>query len=200
MALKKQLDAAPARGHKQRAYPTIGAMVCGALLTANAAAQQFSAANSAHAYPNRPIRMVIAFPPGGSNDIIARFIGVRLTAKFGRQIVYDYRGGASGVIGTEIVARAAPDGYTLLFASTSHTMNELFKRHAGIDLGHVAYKGGGASSFAVLAGEVPLMFSTMPLGLPFVRTEKLRALGVGGATRSPLLPAVPTLSEGGARG
>jgi tripartite-type tricarboxylate transporter receptor subunit TctC len=267
MALKKQLDAAPTRGHKQPAHPAIGALVCGALLTANAAAQPSSAANSTHAYPNRPIRMVIAFPPGGSNDIIARFIGVRLTAKFGQQIVYDYRGGASGVIGTEIVTRAAPDGYTLLFTSTSHTMNEvirkvpydtlasftpvamfgrgpnmlvahpglpaktlpelialakatpgkinyastgiagmhhfggeLFKRHAGIDLGHVAYKGGGASSFAVLAGEVPLMFSTMPLGLPFVRTEKLRALGVGGATRSPLLPSVPTLSEGGARG
>ena len=218
-------------------------------------------------YPNRPIRMVIAFPPGGSNDLIARFIGVRLTAKFGQQIVYDYRGGAAGVIGTEIVARAAPDGYTVLFASTSHTMNEvirkvpydtlgsfapvamfgrgpnmllahpglpaktlpelialaksmpgkinyastgvagmhhfggeLFKRTAGVDLGHVAYKGGGASSFAVLAGEVPLMFSTMPLGMPFVRTEKLRVLGVGGATRSPLLPNVPTLAEGGARG
>lgn len=222
---------------------------------------------NAQSYPTKPIRMVIAFPPGGSNDMIARFVGVRLTHKLGQQIVYDYRGGAAGVIGTEIAARAVPDGYTLLFASTSHTMieairrvpydtlgafapvamfgrgpnvlvahpnlpaktfsdlvpmaranpgkfkyastgvagmhhfgGELLKRQAGIDLSHVAYKGGGPASFAVLAGEVEMMFSTMPLAMPNVRAGKLRALGVGGAARSPLLPGVPTLGESGAPG
>ena len=105
----------------------------------------------------------------------------------------------------ELIALAKANPGKFQYASTGiagmhHFGGELFKRTAGIDLGHVAYKGGGASSFAVLAGEVPMMFSTMPLGLPFVRTDKLRALGVGGATRSPLLPNVPTLAEGGARG
>ena len=89
---------------------------------------QAAVAQGVQPYPTKPVRMVIAFPPGGSNDLIARFVGVRLTNKLGHQIVYDYRGGAAGVIGTEIVARALPDGYTLLFASTSHTMIEAIRR------------------------------------------------------------------------
>ena len=97
-------------------------------LLAAVLAQPWSWAQSRDAYPNKPIRMVIAFPPGGSNDLIARFVGTRLTQRLGQQIVYDYRGGAAGVIGTEIAARATPDGYTLLFASTSHTMNEVIRK------------------------------------------------------------------------
>jgi tripartite-type tricarboxylate transporter receptor subunit TctC len=228
---------------------------------------QSLAAGSAQAYPNRPVRMIVAFPPGGGNDIIARLIGARLTPRFGQQVVIDNRGGASGIIGTDIVARAAADGHTLLFVSVSHTMNEairklpydtlgsfapvallgrgpnvlvanpnlpartlpelialakskpgkinyastgvagmhhfggeLFKRHAAIDLAHVAYKGGGPAALAVVSGEVELMFSTLPLAMPNIRAGKIRPLGVGGTARTPLLPQVPTLTEAGARG
>ncbi len=90
-----------------------------ALLLGGAGALAF-----AQNYPTRPVRIVVAFPAGGGNDIIARFFSARLTPRLGQQIVIDNRGGASGIIGTEIVARAAPDGYTLLFTSLTHSMNE----------------------------------------------------------------------------
>jgi tripartite-type tricarboxylate transporter receptor subunit TctC len=72
-----------------------------------------------HAYPERPVRMVVPFPPGGANDIVARQIGQRLNVRWGKPVVIDNRGGAGGNIGTEIGARANPDGYTLLIGSTS---------------------------------------------------------------------------------
>ena len=137
------------------------------LLASNAMAQPAPSHSVAQTYPNRPIRMVIAFPPGGSNDLIARFIGVRLTAKFGQQIVYDYRGGASGVIGTEIVARAAPDGYTVLFASTSHTMNEVIRK--------VPYDTLGSFAPVAMFGRGPNMLLAHP-GLPAKTLPELIAL------------------------
>jgi tripartite-type tricarboxylate transporter receptor subunit TctC len=67
--------------------------------------------------------VVVGYPSGSINDMLARFIGPKLTDGFGQQVVVDNRAGANGIIGAELVARAAPDGYTLLFMSTSHTMN-----------------------------------------------------------------------------
>jgi tripartite-type tricarboxylate transporter receptor subunit TctC len=72
-----------------------------------------------HVYPDRPVRMVVPFPPGGANDIVARQIGQRLNMRWGKPVVIDNRAGAGGNIGTEIGARANPDGYTLLIGSTS---------------------------------------------------------------------------------
>lgn len=83
------------------------------------AAQGSTVAN----YPTKPIRLVVPQAPGGSNDVFARFIGSQLAERVGTQVVVDNRPGAEGMIGSEIVARAAPDGYTMLMASTAFTMN-----------------------------------------------------------------------------
>jgi tripartite-type tricarboxylate transporter receptor subunit TctC len=82
-----------------------------------------AAQDAATAYPSKPLRIVVAFPPGSSNDMLARFIGAKLTERLGQQVIVDNRAGANGIIGTEFAARAAPDGYTFLVVSTSHTMN-----------------------------------------------------------------------------
>ena len=85
-------------------------------------------------YPAKPIRLVVPFAPGGPMDILSRAIGERLTARFGQQVVVDNRGGASGTIGTEIVSRAAPDGYTLLAGhSGTHVVNISLFRKLGYD-------------------------------------------------------------------
>jgi tripartite-type tricarboxylate transporter receptor subunit TctC len=94
-----------------------------AFTTCAQAAQRLTADDAARNYPSRPIRVIVPQAPGGSNDIMARYVGGQLTERLGRQVVVDNRPGAEGMIGTEIVARANPDGYTLLMASTAFTMN-----------------------------------------------------------------------------
>jgi tripartite-type tricarboxylate transporter receptor subunit TctC len=74
-------------------------------------------------YPTRPIRLIIPFPPGGSNDILGRFIAQKMTERLGQTTIADNRPGADGIIGTDVAARAAPDGLTILIVSTSYTMN-----------------------------------------------------------------------------
>ncbi len=74
-------------------------------------------------YPARPVRMIIPFPPGGSNDVVGRMVAAKLGEKLGKQIVVDNRGGAGGVVGTEAAVAAPPDGYTLLIISLAHAVN-----------------------------------------------------------------------------
>jgi tripartite-type tricarboxylate transporter receptor subunit TctC len=74
-------------------------------------------------YPNRPVRLIIPFPPGGSNDVVGRVIAQHLGDVLGKQVIVDNRGGAGGVVGTEQAAHAAPDGYTLLGISLAHAVN-----------------------------------------------------------------------------
>lgn len=98
-----------------------------ALVAALALLPQFvlaqGSARAAEDYPTRPIRLITPAPPGGTTDLLARIIGPRLSEVLKRQIVIDNRGGAGGVVAAEITAKAAPDGYTLLMAYSSHTTN-----------------------------------------------------------------------------
>lgn len=85
-------------------------------------------------YPVRPIRLIIPFPPGGGNDMMARSIGAKLTDAWGQPIIFDNRPGANGVLACEIVARAVPDGYTLLMANVgSHAINPALYRKIPYD-------------------------------------------------------------------
>ena len=81
------------------------------------------AAQAQAAYPDKPIRFVVPYPPGGGTDVVARIVQPRLQALLGQNIVIDNRGGAGGSLGTENVAKAQPDGYTVLFTLSSHTIN-----------------------------------------------------------------------------
>jgi tripartite-type tricarboxylate transporter receptor subunit TctC len=74
-------------------------------------------------YPDRPVRLIIPFPPGGSNDVVGRLVANQLSEKLGHKVFVDNRGGAGGVLGTEAAATAAPDGYTLLIISIAHAVN-----------------------------------------------------------------------------
>jgi tripartite-type tricarboxylate transporter receptor subunit TctC len=215
-------------------------------------------------YPSKPIRFIVPFPPGGSNDVLSRYIGTKLTDRLGQQIVIDNRAGANGIIGTELAAQAPADGYTILIASTSYVMNaavrklpydveksfdpvsligqapncivvnpkggfatlrdlverarakpasifyaatgiggfnhfggELFKKIANIDMVMVPYKGGAPAMTDVIAGQIPVMFSSVTQVLPHVRNNRLKVLAVGAAKRATPLPDVPTVAEAG---
>ena len=78
---------------------------------------------SAQQYPSKPIRIIVPFPPGGGNDIVARSINIKLPSLLGQNLIIDNRAGAGGNIGAELAAKAAPDGYTLLIANNSLTVN-----------------------------------------------------------------------------
>jgi tripartite-type tricarboxylate transporter receptor subunit TctC len=82
-----------------------------------------STAAAAQDYPVKPVRLIIPFPPGGSNDVVGRMIATHLGEHLGKQVIVDNRSGAGGVIGTEIGANAAPDGYTLAIISIAHAVN-----------------------------------------------------------------------------
>jgi tripartite-type tricarboxylate transporter receptor subunit TctC len=83
----------------------------------------FASIAAAQSYPTRPVRLIIPFPPGGSNDIVGRMIAAQLGDRLGQQVVVDNRGGAGGTIGTELAAKSAADGYTLLLISTAYAFN-----------------------------------------------------------------------------
>lgn len=105
------------RSKNRRRYPVFCAILCGAL--AGSLLVAVSEARAAGGYPLKPIRIVCPFPPGGGLDFVSRTIGEKLAERLGQPVVVDNRPGASGSIGAGIVAKAAPDGYTVLFASSS---------------------------------------------------------------------------------
>jgi tripartite-type tricarboxylate transporter receptor subunit TctC len=98
------------------------------LLAVAAGAHAAQRASADSAYPTRPIRLIVPQAPGGSNDIMARSVGQYLSGRLGRQVVVDNRPGADALIGTDLAARSAPDGYTLLLASAAYTTNAAVRK------------------------------------------------------------------------
>jgi tripartite-type tricarboxylate transporter receptor subunit TctC len=236
-------------------------LLSGALLLISA-----TPAFAADAYPAKPVRFVITFPAGGPTDVVVRLIGQGLTSQWGQPMIIDNRGGAGGIVGTEIVAKAAPDGYSFLvgtaggmtinpalqpklpydsfrdfapvgmlvmnpqilvahpavaaknvkelvalaktkagqlnFASAgtgtaTHLGLELLKLTTGLDAVHVPYKGGAPATTDLIAGQVQLLWVSIPSVLPHVKSGRLRALAVSTAKRSASAPDVPTVAESG---
>jgi tripartite-type tricarboxylate transporter receptor subunit TctC len=225
------------------------------------------AALGAHAqiFPQRPIKLIVPYAPGGSADIAARLITDEWAKRLSGVMVVDNRAGAGGNLGVDAVAKSAPDGYTIglqtvslainpsltvkmpydtlkdlapigmvassqhvlvvtnnlpakdvksLIAllkaepgkhnyasagggSTFHMAAELFKANADVPLVHIPYRGGGPALVDTIGGQVSLSFPVLSAALPQVQGGKLRALGVTGTKRSPLMPNVPTLAEAG---
>jgi tripartite-type tricarboxylate transporter receptor subunit TctC len=217
----------------------------------------------AQAYPTRPVRFIVAFAAGGTNDIVARLIGQGLSERLGQPVIIENRPGAGSNIGTEVVVRAPPDGYALLMAGTpnainatlyqklsfdfirdiapvagilrvplvmemhpsipvhtvpefiayakanpgkinyasagvggvTHVAGELFKILAGVEMRHVPYRGAGPALTDLLGGQVQVMFDIMPSSIEYIRTGKLRAVGVTTATRSEAFPDLPTVGD-----
>jgi tripartite-type tricarboxylate transporter receptor subunit TctC len=92
-----------------------------------------SGASSAQTYPSRLIKLVVPMGAGGPPDVIARLTAPALSARLGQSIIVENRAGGGGMIGTRDVARAAPDGYTLLFAGANHTLGPALSRNLGYD-------------------------------------------------------------------
>jgi tripartite-type tricarboxylate transporter receptor subunit TctC len=100
-----------------------GVLIAGVLAAGSAWGQ-----DGAAGYPGRPVRWVVPFPPGASNDIIARLVGQKLSEAWGQQVVVDNRAGAGGLVGAETVAKASPDGYTLILANPGPNVNSVLLR------------------------------------------------------------------------
>ncbi len=127
------------------------------------------AAQGADNYPSKPIRLIVPQAPGGSNDIFARYIGSQVAERLGTQIVVDNRAGAEGMIGSELVARAAPDGYTMLMASTAFTMNPAVIKK-------LPYDPIKDFTFVATLGRGPVLIAVGP-SLPVNSVKELVALG-----------------------
>jgi tripartite-type tricarboxylate transporter receptor subunit TctC len=149
---------------------TVATAVFSALAFATCAdAAQKTREDATQAYPTKPIRVIVPQAPGGSNDIMARYIGGLLSERLGKQVVIDNRPGAEGMIGTETVARANPDGYTILMASTAFTMNPAVIKKLPYD---------PIRDFDWLAmfGRAPVVVTVNP-SLPVTSLQDLIALG-----------------------
>jgi tripartite-type tricarboxylate transporter receptor subunit TctC len=217
----------------------------------------------AQAYPTRPVRLIVGFAAGGGADIMARLIGQWLSDRLGQSFVVENRSGAGTNIATETVVNAAPDGHTLLLATSSNAFNatlyhdlkfnflrdiapvagvhrephiieinpslpvdtvpefiayakanpgkinmgsggvgsgnhmagELFSMMTGARFTHVPYRGAAPALVDLMGGQVQVIFAVISSSIEHVRAGKLRALAVTTATRSAVLPDVPTVAD-----
>ena len=138
-----------------------------ALLAAFLPSALYTNGASAQGYPAKPLRLVIPFPPGGSNDVVGRMIAAQLSERLGRQVVADNQGGAGGLIGTEAAARAAPDGYTLLLISVAYAFNASIYK--------LPYDPATAFEPVAMLGTGPVVLAVWP-GLPVNSVKELLAL------------------------
>lgn len=220
-------------------------------------------------WPSKPIKWVVPFPPGGAMDVIARTLGEKAGRTLGQPFVIENRPGAGGNIGADAVARANPDGYTIMFGTSgplainhslykglkydprtsfepviyvgylpnilvvrpslgvnsvqeliakekakpgalnfassgngasSHLAGVLFNAMAGTQLVHVPYKGTGPALNDLLAGQVDMTFTDILTAMPYIKSDKVKALGVATAKRSSAMPDIPTIAEQGGNG
>ncbi len=98
-------------------FSAVGGIALAMAMTLGAAMPAFAE------YPDKPIKVIVPYPPGGGTDVIARIVQERMRVQLGQPLIIENRGGAAGVIGTELAAKSAPDGYTVLFTLSSHTIN-----------------------------------------------------------------------------
>ena len=215
----------------------------------------------AQSYPTRPVHVIVSFAPGGPVDTVARIVGQKLTEILGQPAIVENRPSSTGNLGTQVVAKSAPDGYTILATSSAFAVNvtlspnagyepgdlapivqaatqpnvivvnstfpakslpqllemaktmklayaspgtgttphltgeHIFKLIAKLDITHIPHKGAGPAAAAVAANEPPIGSLAVTAPMPFLKSGRLRALAISGATRSPQLPDVPTFIE-----
>jgi len=111
---------------KQRKPRRLFGQALGLGLAAAFLALPMTGAQAQGAYPNKPIRLIVPYPPGGGTDIVARLVAQKMTQSMGQQVIVDNKPGASTIIGTEMLAKAAPDGYTFGLVTDSHAINPTF--------------------------------------------------------------------------
>ena len=216
-------------------------------------------------WPEKAITIVVPTSAGGANDAMARVLAQGLSTRLGKPVIVDNRAGANGAIASEFVARAAPDGYTLMFGyiathginpalqklrydpvadfepigmvaasptvlvaspevpaktakelvqlikakpdsfsfatagngTAPHIAGELFKLSAGVDVIGIPHKGSAPAVMSTISGITQYMFPSLFTAYPQIKGGKLKALGIAGDKRSPVLPDVPTLAEQG---
>ena len=218
-------------------------------------------------FPTRPIRLIVPYAPGGSTDVLARMVAEGLRERLEQPVIVENKPGAGTLVATDAVARAAPDGYTLLLTSSAFTINpainprfrydakemqpvflmvklphvlvvsaaspyksvgdlvaaakqkpgalnyassgigtsthlegEMLARLAAIDIVHVPYGGAGPGITDLIAGQVQMMFGSLPALLPQIKAGKLRALGATVAEPMAQLPDVPSIAASGVPG
>lgn len=222
----------------------------------------------AQTYPSRPLRFIVPQSAGSATDRVAREIAHKLAERLAAPVTIDNRAGAGGIIGTDIVSKAPPDGHTLLIVTTGFASNPflhaslpyrtpddfipitivgsapnvlvvhptlavksvtelidvakqkpgqltfassglgsggqlsmaLLENMAKIKFIHVPYKGAGAATAAVLAGEAQLLFTATGASVPHIRSGRIRAIAVSSAKRVSVLPDVPSVAESGLPG
>jgi len=229
----------------------------------------FSSSLMAQEWPSRQIRIIVPFAPGGIADTSSRTIADKLGARLGQPVLVENRAGASGNIGSEMVAKSAPDGYTLLLGydgtlvvnphvyakvpfdtlrdfqavtklgdspviivahpsvpannlrelialskakpgtlsygtagtgSTPHLVGEMLNQRVGTDFQHVPYKGGGQAMGDVVGGQIPLVMTAIATSQQFLKSGRVKGLGLSSSVRSPAVPEVPTFIESGLEG